>query len=78
MTTWTPPTGSGLSSDDVTNVVDGLTNPASRTAALDFVDTVVDDGLVYVIACELAYRRRLPRPSVDVEGGYWAYIRDNI
>ncbi|HEY6115924.1 MAG TPA: hypothetical protein VI172_08200 [Candidatus Dormibacteraeota bacterium] len=76
MTTWTPPADLSLSITDVQHIVDGLTQPDTRTAALDFTDTIVNDALVYVICCELAYRRHEPRPAVDVEGGYWAYLRD--
>ncbi|BAL87181.1 hypothetical protein AMIS_19610 [Actinoplanes missouriensis 431] len=75
-TTWTPPPSVSLSSNDIRTVMAGLTDPDHRDAALAFIDTLVDDGLVYVIACEIAYRRREPRPPVG--GNYLAFIRDRV
>lgn len=77
MTTWTPPLTTSLSTNDVAKVVDGLTHLDTRTAALNFVDTLADDGLVYVIACEVAYRKHLRRPEVTDADTYRAYLRSN-
>ncbi len=76
MPTWTPPDTIHLSSSDISNVVDGLHNPASRDAALAFVDTLQDDGYVYCVVCEVAYRRHRPRPAVAGGDTYRALIRE--
>jgi hypothetical protein len=75
MTAWTPPNTISLSSNDVRIVVNGLTNPETRDAALAFVDTLTDPGYAYVIACELAYRRYEPRFPIGTMADYRSHIR---
>lgn len=75
--TWTPPATTSLSSDDISNVVNGLGGP-HRNAALAFVDTVTDRAYLYVIACELAWQAHAAQP--DAQGSaddLRHFIRDN-
>jgi hypothetical protein len=74
---WNPPATTGLSSNDCEHVTDGLLDPASRYTALTFVGTLTDPGLLRVIACRVAERRRLPVPPVAGGSSYLAFIRDN-
>lgn len=76
MTPWTPPASVHLSSNDITNVVNGLLDRNARAAALAFVDTLKDDAYVYTVACEVAYRSYRPRPEVSDGDTYRAFIRD--
>jgi hypothetical protein len=76
MTTWTPPETVHLFSNDCGNVVDGLLRPDSRADALAFVGTLEDDGLLRVIACQVAYEQHRPKPEVVDGDTYRALIRE--
>jgi hypothetical protein len=77
MTTWTPPADTSLSSDGISHVVAGLTNSASRDAALAFVDKIADRGLLYVIACEVKLRDDRPWAQAPADG-LRAFIRNRV
>jgi hypothetical protein len=76
MTTWTEPDSVHLSSNDVTNLVNGLLDEDSRAEALAFVDTIDDPGYLRVIAAAVAYELYRPSVPIGTADDYRTYIRD--